>query len=202
MGGENAVKRIVGKWTFKEQIELVKSIEKATQLQVIIPEIKIKYKESSRSDKNQKFKFSKNKLRIFKNDSLNFADVLSLLLLDDIEQVKSNLIKKSVSQISWQAISESMETKSSDDIRHFWNAKILPLLVPNQNSWSEKEDLALLQFVSDEDLRGQGQGVTLAQSQNSIAFDGLKDEIKTKSEDQCRSRWFVLLKGLGSYNPG
>jgi hypothetical protein len=30
MGGENAVKRIVGKWTFKEQIELVKSIEKAT----------------------------------------------------------------------------------------------------------------------------------------------------------------------------
>ena len=55
-----------------------------------------------------------------------------------------------------------MDKRSSDDIRQYWNQKLLPLFAPNQQSWSTEEDVALLEFISDEDLRGDDNGCTLA----------------------------------------
>ena len=78
--------------------------------------------------------------------------------------VRDSLLDKSVSQISWTAIASEMKQRSSDDIRHFWNQKLMPKLVPNQSTWTQEEDLQLLDFVSDEDLRGADNGCTLTQS--------------------------------------
>lgn len=95
-----------------------------------------------------------------------------------------------------------MKTKSSDDIRYFWNHYLLPLLVPSQTAWTIDEDLALLNFVSDEDLRGQDYNLPISQSQSALDFSQFSDQLESKSHEQCRQRWFVLLKGLGSYTPG
>ena len=203
MGGDNALQRVIGKWSLSEQLALISAVETATRLKILNPEIKIRYVETADAAKiSNGFAFKNNKLKVYRNEGVSFEDVMPRLLQADIEKVKESLIEKSVSQISWMAVSEAIKTKSSDDIRHFWNSKILPLMVPHQNAWTEQEDLALLEFISDEDLRGQDHGVTLTQSQMSIPFEGLKEIIKTKSVDQCKQRWFVLLKGLGSYNPG
>ena len=72
----------------------------------------------------------------------------------DLKNVKKQLLEKSVSSISWTAISEGLKTKSSDDIRQYWTNKILPLFIPNQSVWTEDEDLNLLKFVVSEDLYG------------------------------------------------
>ena len=77
-----------------------------------------------------------------------------------IEEVIPLIIKKNrcfkavpTLEISWVAIHESMRTRSIDDIRNFWQHKLLPLLVPNINSkmnniagkeWTEEDDLDLL----------------------------------------------------------
>jgi hypothetical protein len=45
-----------------------------------------------------------------------------------------------------------MKTKSSDDIRHYWNNKLLPKFIPNQHEWTEEEDLKLLNFIVSLDL--------------------------------------------------
>ena len=44
MGALNFKSRIVGDWTLEEEINLIKSIEKATQIQILFPLIKIKFR--------------------------------------------------------------------------------------------------------------------------------------------------------------
>ena len=95
-----------------------------------------------------------------------------------------------------------MQTKSADDIRHYWTDKLLPMFIPNQNMWTKEEDLNLLKFVVNEDLYGDDQGCTITQSQSQIRFENISNTVDTKSIEQCRQRWFVLLKGLGSSHPG
>jgi hypothetical protein len=74
--------------------------------------------------------------------------------------IKKNRCLKAVPtlEISWVAIHESMRTRSIDDIRNFWQHKLLPLLVPNINSklnnisgkeWTEEDDLDLLMQILD-----------------------------------------------------
>lgn len=82
-------------------------------------------------------------------------------------------MKKSVSSISWSAVADQIKTKSSDDIRYYWTSKVLPLFIPNQNVWSEEEDLNILEFVVNEDLYGDNQGCTITQSQSRIRFENI-----------------------------
>lgn len=53
---------------------------------------------------------------------------------------KKNRCKKIVPtlDISWTAIANHIQTRSYDDIRNFWNLKIVPLLVPIKmdNEWT------------------------------------------------------------------
>jgi hypothetical protein len=42
-------------------------------------------------------------------------------IIFDLKKVREKLLDKSISKISWSAISEEMKTKSSDDLRHYWN---------------------------------------------------------------------------------
>ena len=68
--------------------------------------------------------------------------------------------------------------------------------------WTKEEDLNLLKFVLNEDLYGDDQGCTITLSQSQIRFENINNTVDTKSIEQCRQRWFVLLKGLGSSHPG
>lgn len=147
----------MGQWTFREQVELIQGVQKAVDVQILNPKIKIKYHE--KEDSSKLFKLSEGKLTVYRNSELSFEQVK-----DQICAIKASgkPFGQRLAQISWQAISEQMKTKSSDDIRYFWNHSILPLLVPSQTAWTLEEDLALLQFVSDEDLRGQDYNLSIA----------------------------------------
>lgn len=101
-------------------------------------------------------------------------------------------------EISWVAIHEGMRTRSIDDIRNFWQHKLLPLLVPNINSklnniqgkeWTEENDLMLLEQILEQDV----------ESPNEVDFADIDNE-RTASENQ--GRWLILLKGLGGVQPG
>ena len=78
----------------------------------------------------------------------------------------------------------------------------MPLFFPNQQDWQEDEDLKLLQFVVDLDLVGSSNQQTIIQQATGIPFSDLKHAIKTKTAEQCKQRWFVLLKGLGDLKHG
>ncbi len=75
-------------------------------------------------------------------------------IIFDLKKVREKILDKSISKISWSAIAEEMKTKSSDDLRHYWNLKLLPLFIPNQHQWSEAEDLKLLDFIVSQKLYG------------------------------------------------
>ena len=90
-----------------------------------------------------------------------------------------------------------MKSRSSDDIRHYWNNNIMTVLMPNQSEWSDEEDIELLRFIAAQDIGS----LTMANS-NIIPFDGLSGKFDSKTPEQCRQRWFVLLKGMGSLHPG
>jgi hypothetical protein len=58
-----------------------------------------------------------------------------------IEEIIPLIIKKKrclkavpTLEISWVVVHENLRTRSIDDIRNFWQHKLLPLLVPNINS--------------------------------------------------------------------
>lgn len=95
--------------------------------------------------------------------TVRFSEILESVIFD-MPKVRASLISSSISQISWKAISEKITTRSSDDIRHYWSAKILPLFISKQNKWSEADDLLLLEFIASQDLFGPGNSSTLAQS--------------------------------------
>ena len=89
-------------------------------------------------------------------------------IIFDIKKLGDKLVQKSISKISWTAIAEEMKTKSSDDIRHYWNQKLLPLFIPNQHQWTEEEDLKLLKFIVSQELFGSDNLFTYAQAGQEI----------------------------------
>lgn len=55
--------------------------------------------------------------------------------------------------VSWTALSEVIKNKSSDDLRHYWNAKIVPKITnPFQTQWTDQMDIDLLEYVESLDV--------------------------------------------------
>ena len=73
----------------------------------------------------------------------------------------------------------------------------MSVLLPKQSEWADEEDIELLRFIAAQDIGS----LTMANS-NTIPFEGLSGKFESKSTEQCRQRWFVLLKGMGSLHPG
>ena len=71
-------------------------------------------------------------------------------LLIRIKKAKAHFIDKQTT-ISWVAIQKSMPQRSADDIRQFWNMKIVPFLSQEQlaSQWSKEDDLQLLRSIVD-----------------------------------------------------
>lgn len=64
-----------------------------------------------------------------------------------------------------------MMTKSADDLRYYWNARLLPLLVPSITTWTQEDDETLLQHIVDQNIF---EGTSLIQSTQEIDFNVLK----------------------------
>ena len=100
----------------------------------------------------------------------------------------------------------SLKTRSIDDIRNYWNLKILPIMdkshqvhsdvtcesIEGVKIWQEKDDIILLQGVVDQEVE---------ECDEQIDFDPeVIGNSRLSSENEAR--WQLLLKGLGSTSPG
>ena len=83
--------------------------------------------------KDRRFAIKDDKILIY-NQNTHFKEIMNHVVFD-LEKIKKSLIQKSVSNTSWTAIAEKLTTKSSDDIRHFWQNNIMPLFFPDQRDW-------------------------------------------------------------------
>lgn len=137
IGGDNYESRVVAPWQIDEVINLIKLVEKAVEIQILYPLMRIKFKFEKPKDRN--FAIKDDKILIY-NQNTQFKEIMNHVVFD-LEKIKKSLIEKSVSKTSWAAIAEKLTTKSSDDIRHFWQNQIMPLFFPNQQDWQEQEDL-------------------------------------------------------------
>ena len=89
-----------------------------------------------------------------------------------------------------------MKTRSVDDIRNYWQLKLLPLLVPDtrlsllsSQEWKEEDDIELLSAILYQDVI----------KPTEIDFSDI-DNGRSPSDNQ--GRWVILLKGLGGIFPG
>jgi len=118
------------------------------EIEILNPLVKIKY--NYEKDSKSAFKIKTEKVFIYKKN-VHFKDIMKAVVLD-INKVKKYLLENTISEISWSALTGHLASKSSDDIRQFWNNHIVPLFLPKQQEWSDEEDLALLNFVVELDL--------------------------------------------------
>jgi len=138
LGAENAATRQVGEWALEEVLTLLRSVEKATKVQILCPSVEIKLRikdsEANCDVPETRKKVSGSCVKVF-SKTVRFEEILPHVVYD-LNKVKSKLVEQSISQISWAAISEKMKTRSSDDIRQYWNLKLLPLFIPDQHKWT------------------------------------------------------------------
>ena len=85
------------------------------------------------------------------NRNVTIEEILPLI-------IKKNRCKKIVPtlNISWSVIHMELKTRSVDDIRNFWQLKLLPILAPetrlsllSSQEWKEEDDIELLSAIQD-----------------------------------------------------
>ena len=96
--------------------------------------IKIKDKESIEVSE-PRFEQTKNKLKIY-SKTVKFSQVYKSLIRD-FGSLQKDLVSNCINNISWIAVAEKMETRSSDDIRQYWSRYLLPLFIPDQTKWND-----------------------------------------------------------------
>ena len=72
-----------------------------------------------------------------------------------------------------------MKTRSSDDIRYYFNNRLLPILLPEASEWTQEEDETLLKFIADQDLVGGSYNFILTQTTAEIPFEKIALDNKT-----------------------
>eukprot|EP00347_Sterkiella_histriomuscorum_P009025 403342815 len=187
LGGDNIDYRKKGPWTIEEAMTLVKAIQTATNTKFLKKSKTLHYKFEKSSVGNKVIKVKEDDIYIYDK----YVDIGSVLP----HLIKKNRCKKVVPtlQISWTAISNHLQSRSYDDIRNFWNLKVLPLLVPIQieNEWTQEEDIQLLQEIVEADIIDPA----------DLDFEDIGDSLD-KSSEGCRRRWEILLKGIAGVPPG
>lgn len=83
----------------------------------------------------KRLKVKRDKIQVC-SKTVRFEEIMSNVVFD-LTKLRKLLVQKSISQVSWAAISEHMATKSSDDVRQYWNTKMLPLFLPSAHSWTQ-----------------------------------------------------------------
>lgn len=72
-------------------------------------------KDEERKDK-LRFKLKDSRLRVY-TTNVKFEEVMSSVVTD-LKNVKKQLLKNTISKVSWSAVAEAMESRSADDVRH------------------------------------------------------------------------------------
>ncbi|CDW77042.1 myb-like dna-binding domain containing protein [Stylonychia lemnae] len=189
LGGDNIDYRKKGPWTIEEGISLLRSICIANNVQLIKKSKQVHFK----FDKEGKILGSK-RIKI-KDDDIYIYD--KFIQLDQIVPLitKKKRCKKVIPtlEISWTAIQTAIKTRSVDDIRNYWNLKLLPLLVPSLANleWEQDDDIDLLNEIIEMDVTD-----TI-----DLDFEQIGENLD-KNSDNCQRRWEILLKGLGGIPPG
>lgn len=196
MGGENLNYRVRGPWTLEEGLQLIHFIELATEkkLQKSSVKVHLKYlKEGyfNASGRRLKTKVDEDGIThvLVYDGGVNIEEVLDLT-------IKKKACEKAIPnlQISWQAIHNQMKKRSVDDIRNYWQVKLLPVLAPSQakvisQSWTDEDDKDLLVQIFEQEV----------ESDKDIDFEAIDNE---RSAAENHFRWTILLKGLGGFMPG
>lgn len=119
------------------------------------------------------------------------ADLIPLL-------VKENRAKKNLRSIdlviSWKTIAQHLKTRSVDDIRNYWQLRVLPIFDSTsqiKTQWTEEDDLELLDQIVEQDLQDS--------LEEPIDFSEVSNE---RGDEENEKRWALLLKGTGSIMPG
>lgn len=128
-------------------------VGRATDVEIISPSVVIRFKlkddESPVVDgelpKRKKFKHGV--LTVYSR-TVRLQEIMRYVI-EDRTKLQSQLMKKTLQRISWATLADKMKTKSADDLRHYWNAKLLPLLIPSVITWTQEDDEKLLQQIVD-----------------------------------------------------
>lgn len=79
MGGENSQYKIIGEWSLEETLKLIQAVEKATNISILYPLVKIKFK--IKEDAKKQMKVSDEKIKIY-SDQVKFKDIMSNVVFD------------------------------------------------------------------------------------------------------------------------
>jgi len=82
---------------------------------ILNPNISVQVKEEFRLDK-LRFKLKDSTLRVF-DKNVKFEEIMDLVVTD-LQKVKKQLLSNTVSKVSWSAVAEAMQSRSTDDVRH------------------------------------------------------------------------------------
>ena len=200
LGGEHAVQRNVGPWSIQEALMLVQLVIKATEGRILKKSRELVFSQN-KEQREERFKFNQEtgKVTIYHPDKVKIDEILPLL-------IKPKRARKHFQQgepgssISWTAIQNELKTRSIDDIRNYWQLKILPIFdqafARNEESnsvvWHEKDDIQLLEGIAEQEITDPDEVIDFSPSTigNKMKFG------------ENEMRWRLLLKGLGSIVPG
>ena len=74
-------------------------------------------------------KVKEKKITVY-SKTVTFQEIAADALLKQNKLIQ-NLKSKVIGKVSWTVVSEQLGSRSADDVRHFWNRKLLPILCPN-----------------------------------------------------------------------
>lgn len=145
MGQENYSLRLKGPWSLEESLLMFNLVCEATQVQILRKQRSVEI--DPNPAKPKKFELVGNVIKVYKPELTQLADVIPLL-------VKENRAKKNLRSIdlviSWKTIAQHLKTRSVDDIRNFWQLRVLPLFDSTsqvKTQWTEDDDLQLLEQI-------------------------------------------------------
>lgn len=114
MGADNFASRLKGPWSLEEALKMFRLVCTATAIDIMRSSRSVKFCEGKSS---KKFELVDGEVRVYNSDQTQIQEIIPFL-------IKENRAKKALKSIdlviSWKAVSNSLKTRSVDDIRNFW----------------------------------------------------------------------------------
>lgn len=129
MGADNFSNKKKGPWSLEEGLELLKIICVATDGNFLKKRIKVhvQYQNNNgaESKKLPRYKIEDDDIYVYRK-SVSIEEIIPLI-------IKKARCQKRIPNltINWTTIASYMKTRSYDDLRNYWNLKLLPILLPN-----------------------------------------------------------------------
>ena len=124
LGSTSSNTRNIGPWSIKEAIQLFNTVCLATEApeKIFKEGVEVIYEEEN---KKELFKIEDKTIVIYQPFRVSVDQLFPHLIR--LKKAKEYFVEKHT-VISWLAVQKAIPTRSADDIRQFWNLKIVPLL--------------------------------------------------------------------------